>query len=82
MQPEMVNLIAELGTGAAIIGVVAALLIRLDNKIDAVARDVVDVKVAVARIEGHLGPRDGFVAARRAGADPETTATPAPAEVR
>ena len=82
MEPEMVNLIAELGTGATIIGVVAALLIRLDTKIDAVARDVVDVKVSVARIEGHLGARDVFVAARRGGADPETTATPSPADVR
>lgn len=82
MEPEMVNLIAELGTGATIIGVVTALLIRLDNKIDAVARDVVDVKVAVARIEGHLGARDGFMTGRQAGADSGTTAVPAPSEVR
>ena len=92
MEPEVVNLIAELGTGAAIIGVITALLIRLDNKIDRVhdkldakidfvALDVVDLKVAVARIEGHLEASDGFTA-RPVRSDPEADANQASPEYR
>lgn len=93
MEPEMVSLIAELGTGAAIIGVITALLIRLDNKIDRVhdkldtkidfvALDVVDLKVSVARIEGHLEASDGFTATRPVRSDPETDAEQASPEYR
>ena len=96
MEPDVLNLIAVLGTGVAIIGVnlgvSIALYIRLDTKIDSkiedcyqrldqkidskvdgLARDVVDIKVSVARIEGHLDARDGFAAARsvRSGSEPD-----------
>ena len=86
MEPDVLNLIAVLGTGLAIIGVnlavSIALYIRLDTKIDGVARDVVDVKVSVARIEGHLEARDGFTAARSLASDSESDAEMASAEFR
>lgn len=105
MEPDLLNLIAVLGTGAAIIGVNIgvgiALYIRLDTKIDTkvdgvyqkldakidtkvdgVAADVVDIKVAVARIEGHLEARDGFTAAGPVRSDPEPDAEPASPEYR
>lgn len=110
MEPDVLNLIAVLGTGVAIIGVnlavSVALYLRLDTKIDSkvedcyqkldkkidskvgdcyqkidkldskvddLARDVVDIKVAVARIEGHLDARDGFTPAQsvRSGSEPD-----------
>ena len=81
MEPDVLNLVVVLGTGVAIIGVnlavSIALYIRLDTKIDSkvdgVARDVLDIKVAVARIEGHLEARDGFTAARsvHSGSEPD-----------
>ena len=33
---------------------------KVDAKFDVMARDVVDVKISVARIEGYLQARDGF----------------------
>lgn len=38
---------------------------RMDAKFDAMAQDIVDVKVSVARIEGYLHARDGFAPAVR-----------------
>lgn len=61
------DVVVNLGTALSIIGVMLALFARVDKKIDGVdkridglARDVVDVKVSVARIEGYLEARDRF----------------------
>ena len=72
------DVLVDLGTGMAIIGVMIALFLRADSRIDkldakyesrfdktdakfdAMAQDIVDVKVSVARIEGYLHARDGF----------------------
>lgn len=45
---------------------------RTDAKIDDMARDIVDVKVSVARIEGFLEAREGFipVGTNRPGSEP------------
>ena len=93
------DVLVNLGTGMAIIGVMIALFLRadsridkvdaksdarfdkvdarfdkvdaksesrfekMDTKFDAMARDLADVKVSVARIEGYLQARDGFAPA-------------------
>ena len=61
------DVLVDLGTGMAIIGVMIALFLRADSRIDkvdakfdAMAQDIVDVKVSVARIEGYLHARDGI----------------------
>ena len=79
-----VDVLVDLGTGMAIIGVMITLFVRVDSRIDkvdakfesrfdrtdakfdAMAQDVVEVKVSVARIEGYLQARDGL---RPAGSD-------------
>ena len=88
MDPNVVNLIAVLGSATTTIGVMIALYVRLDTKIDnaksdldtkidsvksdldtkidGVARDVVEVKVAVARIEGYLEAGGSFTRAHHA----------------
>lgn len=124
MDPNVVNLIAVLGSATTTIGVVIALYVRLDTKIDnvksdldtkidsvksdleakldtkvdrvheqldtkidgihakldtkidGVARDVVEVKVAVARIEGYLEAGGSFTRARPASPRGETTDAP------
>ncbi|MCY4372063.1 MAG: hypothetical protein OXF41_22145 [bacterium] len=73
-----IDVLVDLGTGMAIIGVMITLFVRVDSRIDkvdakfesrfdrmdakfdAMAQDVVGVKVSVARIEGYLQARDGF----------------------
>ena len=69
------DVVVNLGTALSIIGVMLALFARVDRRIDGVeervdgvdkrigglARDVVDVKVSVARIEGYLEARDRFM---------------------
>ena len=65
------DVLVDLGTGMAIIGVMIVLFLRADSRIDkvdakfesrfdAMAQDIVDVKVSVARIEDYLHARDGF----------------------
>ena len=54
------DVVVNLGTALSIIGVMLALFARVDKRIDVLARDVVDVKVSVARIEGYLEARDRF----------------------
>ena len=102
MDPNVVNLIAVLGSATTTIGVVVALYVRLDTKIDnaksdleakldtkidgvyekldtkidGVARDVVEVKVAVARIEGYLEAGGSFTRAHHASPQGETAEVP------
>ena len=66
------DVVVNLGTAIATIGVMVALYVRVDRRIDrldakfdGLARDVVDVKVSVARIEGYLESRDGFTPRRQ-----------------
>ena len=70
----LVMLIAIVGMSMATIGVVIALFVRLDRRIDGVynkldarignlGQDGVELKVAVARIESYLQARGGFVTA-------------------
>ena len=70
----LVMLVAIVGMSMTTIGVVSALFVRLDRRIDGVyhkldakmsnlVEDVVDLRVAVARIEGYLEARDGFATA-------------------
>lgn len=72
------DVLVDLGTGMAIIGVMIVLFVRagsridnldakfesrldkMDAKSDAMARDVVDVNISVARIEGYSQARNGF----------------------
>lgn len=64
-------MVVNLGTALTTIGVMVTLFVRVDKRIDGVdtridglARELVDVKVSVARIEGHLDARSGY---KRAG---------------
>ena len=80
------DVLVDLGTGMAIIGVMIALFLRADSRIDkmdakfdVMAQDLVDVKVSVARIEGYLQARDGFApgARDRPAARPDVDQPPA-----
>ena len=44
---------------------------KFETKIDAIARDLVDVKVSVARIEGYLESQGGFLPAGKDRTSPE-----------
>ena len=57
---------------------------RTDAKIDAMARDIVDVKVSVARIEGFLEAREGFipVGTNRPGSEPTAESSLLPATAK
>ena len=59
-----VDVVINLGTALTTIGVMVALFVRVDKRIDGLAREMVDVKVSVARIEGHLETRSRY---KRAG---------------
>lgn len=65
-----VDVVVNLGTALTTIGVMVTLFVRVDKRIDGVdtridglARELVDVKVSVARIEGHLDARSGYMRA-------------------
>lgn len=88
-----VDVAVNLGSALATIAVMVALFVRVDkridgvdskfeSKVDAIARDLVDVKVSVARIEGHLDARSGYERAGDGRSVPEPAVDQPPGSYR
>lgn len=76
----LVMLVAVVGKSMTTIGVVIALFVRLDRRIAGLnglyhklADDITSLQVGMARIEGYLKARDGFMTAVADPPDPSAS---------